>query len=347
MKTSSNGIELIKRFEGLELEAYQDIAGIWTIGYGHTGADVKEGMKISQREAEELLKQDLKSREDAVSRLASASLNQNEFDALVSFVYNVGAEAFKNSTARRRLNSGDRVGAAEALTWWNKATVNGVLREVTGLTRRRAAERALFLEPVNPPIVNNNDKVAENSRITPVEDAPRRPNLAESRSIQGAVLTGGAGVAASSIGKDSAEELSSLETDVAEGGGTTVEEAPSDGGDTGAPPTTGGEELAGGGETGEAGTAGDAGASEAAGSTTGGGATGEDAEGVTIFDSIPDHSAEADDTTETTATGAPRPSAHETHAVDAQVQLALMILIIVGVLYIVFARIDDWWRYRR
>jgi len=152
---------------------------------------------------------------------------------------------------------------------------------------------------------------------------------------------------ASSIGKDSAEELSSLETDIAEGGGTSVEGAPSDGGDTGASPTTGGEELAGGGETGDTGAASDAGASETAGSSTGGAATGESSESVTIFDSIPDHSAEAGDTTETTATGAPRPSAHETHAVDAQVQLALMILIIVGVLYIVFARIDDWWRYRR
>lgn len=149
MKTSSNGIELIKSFEGLELEAYKDIAGIWTIGYGHTGSDVKSGRIISVKEAENLLRTDLESREQAVSDLVSVPLNSNEFDALVSFVYNVGSEAFKKSTARTRLNAGDRVGAAEALTWWNKATVNGELKEVLGLTRRRLAEKALFLEPVD------------------------------------------------------------------------------------------------------------------------------------------------------------------------------------------------------
>ena len=90
MKMSRNGIELLKRFEGLELEAYQDIAGIWTIGYGHTGNDVQPGMRISEREAEDLLRRDLRSREDAAERLTSVPINQNEFDALVSFIYNVG-----------------------------------------------------------------------------------------------------------------------------------------------------------------------------------------------------------------------------------------------------------------
>ena len=97
MKTSENGVELIKRFEGLELEAYQDIAGIWTIGYGHTGSDVQPGMKISERDAEELLRRDLKPREQAVEGAVKVPLNQNEFDALVSFAYNVLCPPFAHT----------------------------------------------------------------------------------------------------------------------------------------------------------------------------------------------------------------------------------------------------------
>lgn len=330
MKVSQNGVDLIKRFEGLSLEAYQDIAGIWTIGYGHTGADVKPNMRISEHDAENLLKQDLKPREDAVERLVRAPLNQNEFDALVSFVYNVGANAFKNSTARKRLNKGDKLGAADALTWWNKATVGGVLREVTGLTRRRAAERALFLEPVNPPIVNNPDKVAENSRITPMEEPPRRPNLAESRSIQGAAVAGGAGVAASTIGHNSAQELNKLETNIATGKGVTAE------GSATAPAASGGASS--GGEAVDTGH----GATES-GAAPG---AGED-QGTTVLDAIPDHSAETGEAVAATEGGVSHPSVHEQHAVDAQVQFALMILIVLAVLYIIFSRIDDWFRFRR
>ncbi|MGE0408840.1 MAG: lysozyme [Amphiplicatus sp.] len=308
MRISENGIGLIKLFEGLVLEAYQDIAGIWTIGYGHTGPDVQPGMKISEREAEELLKRDLKPRESAVGDLVRVPLNQNEFDALVSFIYNVGANAFKGSTARRRLNGGDRVGAAQALTWWNKATVNGVLREVTGLTRRRAAESALFLQPVNP-IVEGNGDVAENSRLAPVEDAPRRPNLAESRSIQGATVAGGAGVAASSLGRDSAGELNSLETDIEQGKSVTVAPAtPPPASADNAPPSPAGPPA-------EAG-----GAAPGAGDAT---------------------------TGQTVAVGEQHPARHEQHNAEAQIQLALLILIVLAVFYIIFARIDDWWRYRR
>lgn len=150
MRTSPAGIALIKRYEGLELEAYQDIADVWTIGYGHTGPDAKPGAVWTEQIAEAALTRDLELREDAVTRLVSVPLNQHEFDALVSFVYNVGVAAFKTSTALKRLNRGDRTGAADALTWWNKANVDGVLRPVEGLTRRRAAERELFLRPVAP-----------------------------------------------------------------------------------------------------------------------------------------------------------------------------------------------------
>lgn len=171
MRISQNGVDLLKRFEGLELEAYQDIAGVWTIGYGHTGPDLDAAVEdaaagidgerawfqiaggkvtVSERAAQSLLRVDLAARETAVADAVGVPLNQNQFDALVSFVYNVGAEPFRGSTALRRLNRGDYEGAADALTWWNKATVNGTLREVLGLTRRRAAEKALFLTP-DPP----------------------------------------------------------------------------------------------------------------------------------------------------------------------------------------------------
>lgn len=298
MKVSQRGIDLIKQFEGLELEAYQDIAGVWTIGYGHTGPDVQPNMRISERDAEELLKKDLKPREDAVERLASVSLNQNEFDALVSFVYNVGAEAFKKSTARKRLNKNNRVGAAEALTWWNKATVGGVLREVLGLTRRRAAEKALFLTPVNPPIVREPENIQENSRATPIEDPPRRGNIAESRTVQGATVAGGAGAAASTLGRDSAGKLDQMETNIESGAGHDHK----------------GHDDA----TAEVSEDGDV--------TLEGETDGETGEAVVTPD---------------------RPSKHEAHAVESQVQFALLVLIVLSVLFVIFARVDDWRQYRR
>ena len=182
MRTSQTGIDLIKRFEGLELESYQDIAGIWTIGYGHAGPEAVLGRRITKDAAEQLLAMDLKPREQAVERLVSVPLNQNEFDALVSFVYNVGVEAFSRSTALRRLNAGDRIGAADALTWFNKATVNGVLREVQGLTRRRAAEKALFLTPIADGQTSNNpasDKydTEEDTRLCPAQNVKQHHSL--------------------------------------------------------------------------------------------------------------------------------------------------------------------------
>ena len=368
MKMSRNGIELLKRFEGLELEAYQDIAGVWTIGYGHTGPDVKPGMRISEREAEDLLRRDLKSREDAVERLTNVSINQNEFDALVSFVYNVGIEAYRGSTARRRLNRGDRLGAAEALTWWNKATVGGVLRPVTGLTRRRAAERALFLTPVNPPLVKNPEELEENSRVTPVEDPPRRGGLGESRTIQGATVAGGAGVAASNMGKNDAEELDAMETRIENGdelildgespgdsndevtaddredemddtnvpvGADDTNETGDDTTDTADPPN----------DTGEPDTTDTDDASDSADAPDGTDDSSDASEDVDIVitDPIPD----AGETTESIELGEERPSKHEKHAADAQIQFALMILIILSVGFIIFSRIDDWIKYRR
>ncbi|GAB4533582.1 MAG: hypothetical protein Kow00133_21420 [Amphiplicatus sp.] len=145
LSVSPAGLALIKRFEGLRLEAYRDVAGRWTIGYGHTGPDVTEGMRITEAEAEALLREDVARFEEAVRAAVRPALAQHEFDALVSLAFNIGAAAFARSTAVRRLNRGDRAGAADAMLWWDKARVNGKLRRVEGLARRRAAEKALFL----------------------------------------------------------------------------------------------------------------------------------------------------------------------------------------------------------
>ena len=148
MRVSPAGVDFIKRWEGLETRSYRDIANVWTIGYGHTGPDVRPGATIAETEAAALLQRDLVSREESVARLVDVPLNQNEFDALVSFEFNTGGLA--RSTALKRLNEGDRLGAAEAFAWWNKARIDGALQEVEGLTRRRAAEAVLFLTPVRP-----------------------------------------------------------------------------------------------------------------------------------------------------------------------------------------------------
>jgi lysozyme len=153
LKVGASAIELIKKFEGAELQAYLDIAGVPTIGYGHTETvtkeDVESEKKITLRQAEELLYNDLKSREAAVNSMVNIELNQNEFDALVTFVYNVGVSAFRDSTLRKKLNMGMKMDAADQFTRWNKATVDGVLKPVRGLTRRREAEKALFLKPIS------------------------------------------------------------------------------------------------------------------------------------------------------------------------------------------------------
>lgn len=141
MKTSNNGINLIKQFEGCILSAYKCPAGVWTIGYGHT-KNVKQGMKITSSQATELLKEDLTTYENYVNKYVKVKLNQNQFDALVSFTFNCGAGALKSSTLLKKLNKGDYTGAANELLRWNKA--NG--KVLAGLTRRRKAEKALFLK---------------------------------------------------------------------------------------------------------------------------------------------------------------------------------------------------------
>jgi GH24 family phage-related lysozyme (muramidase) len=145
MQTSDKGIALIKQFEGCKLTAYQDSVGVWTIGYGWTqpvdGKPIRAGKTIKQETAERLLKTGLVSYESDVSRLVKVGLTQGQFDALVSFTYNLGARSLSTSTLLRKLNAGDYAGAADEFLRWNKA--DG--KVLNGLTRRREAERALFL----------------------------------------------------------------------------------------------------------------------------------------------------------------------------------------------------------
>lgn len=147
---SPNGIKFIQSFEGFSSKAYDDGVGVWTIGWGTTryenGAKVKRGDSITVDRAVVLFMHDLSGFEMAVRRSVKVPLNQNQYDALVSFTYNVGVSSLQGSSLLRKLNAGDYTGAANGLLAWNKGRVNGVLKELKGLTRRRQAERDLFLK---------------------------------------------------------------------------------------------------------------------------------------------------------------------------------------------------------
>lgn len=140
MRTSQRGLSLIKSFEGLRLLAYRDAVGVWTIGYGATRG-VKPGMSITKEQAERMLFNDVQRFEPEVERLVQVPLSANQWDALVSFTYNLGAANLESSTLLRKLNAGDYAGAAEQFPRWNKA--GG--KVLPGLVRRREAERVLFL----------------------------------------------------------------------------------------------------------------------------------------------------------------------------------------------------------
>ena len=140
MKTSEKGIELIKHFEGCRLEPYRCSADVLTIGYGHT-KNVIENMKITEDTAEALLQQDLKDFEDHVTSLSQVELNQDQFDALVSWTFNLGAGNLKTSTMLKVLNQKKYDEVPEQMKRWNKSA--GVVND--GLVKRRLAESLLFL----------------------------------------------------------------------------------------------------------------------------------------------------------------------------------------------------------
>lgn len=153
MKLNNQGIALIKNFEGLRLNAYRDIAGVWTIGYGstryHDGKVIKPGDKLTgEAEASALLANSLSQYIDAVNRLVKVALNQDQFNALVSFAYNVGADALGRSTLLKKLNQLDYAGSADQFLLWDKITdpTTGKKVRCKPIANRRKQERELFLK---------------------------------------------------------------------------------------------------------------------------------------------------------------------------------------------------------
>jgi len=137
---SEAGLALTKEFESLRLSAYKDQRGVWTVGYGHTGADVHEGSTITRAEADALLEGDVAGAAGWVRRLVTGAISQNQFDALVDFTFNLGCGSLEGSTLLKMVNAGDMAGAAREFLVWDH--VNGEV--VPGLLRRRQAEMALF-----------------------------------------------------------------------------------------------------------------------------------------------------------------------------------------------------------
>ncbi len=144
MRTSEAGILLIKSFEGCRTVAYQDAVGVWTIGYGHT-IDVKEGMRITQHQCDVMLEVDIETYENYINKYVIVSLTQNQFDALVSWVYNLGPTNLRNSTMLKVLNAGKYEEVPYQMQRWNRAG-GKVLK---GLVVRRTAEAELFKNESN------------------------------------------------------------------------------------------------------------------------------------------------------------------------------------------------------
>jgi lysozyme len=151
LTTSKNGLEFISNWEGCFLKPYKDIAGLRTIGIGHLikpGENFPDGVEITKERALELLAQDVKLCEDAIKKHIKVPLNQNQFDALVSFGFNCGTGVYSNSGVSRSLNAGDYAKVPDMLLLWSNAKVNGVHRRVQGLYNRRLSEGQLFMRPV-------------------------------------------------------------------------------------------------------------------------------------------------------------------------------------------------------
>ena len=144
MEYSKNGAKLTEQFEGCKLTAYPDPGtggSPWTIGYGHTGPEVHLGLTITQEQAEELLMEDVKKAAATVNTKVTTDITQEEFDALVDFVFNVGAGNFDASTLLKKVNAGDIHGAADEFLKWDMAAG----KHMAGLLKRRHAEAEEFL----------------------------------------------------------------------------------------------------------------------------------------------------------------------------------------------------------
>ncbi|MEM7662700.1 MAG: lysozyme [Pseudomonadota bacterium] len=169
MRTSERGLELIKSFEGFYRRSVSLGNGRWVVGYGHTKA-ARAGLGILKDEAEAVLRDyDLPRVERRVTDLVHTPVNQNQFDALVSFAFNIGAKAFETSAVLAHLNAGEHLQAADAIGAWRVAEVNGEAVLIDALVRRRAAETALFLTPAGCRVT------ASSAKIRPQFDETRIP----------------------------------------------------------------------------------------------------------------------------------------------------------------------------
>ena len=188
MKLSTNGLKLIKSFEGVRLSAYKAVPteDYWTIGYGHYGADVRKEQTITQAQADAYLKADVERFEKAVNDNVKVAINQNQFDALVSFTYNCGEAALKRSTLLELLNQGKYEAAADQFELWNKS--GG--KVLNGLVKRRAKEKALFLTDL-PQVKKAEVASAKTYKLTSGKNAYVSAADAKSqKNIKGAVKAG-------------------------------------------------------------------------------------------------------------------------------------------------------------
>lgn len=187
MKTSKDGFDLIKQFEGCKLKSYKCPADVWTIGYGHT-ATAKQNMTITKEKADELLEKDVEFFEVSLNKL-SLNLTQNEFDCLISFIFNVGFGAFLKSTILKKIKQNKKDEVPFQLMRWTKA--GG--KELPGLVRRRRAEAALWRG------IDQQKERPEELRITPDLPKPKK-SIAQSREASSAVVAG-LGSAAGIVGE--------------------------------------------------------------------------------------------------------------------------------------------------
>jgi lysozyme len=189
---SQEGIDLVKRFEGLHklkddgmVHAYRCPAGKWTCGYGATKG-VRSGVKWTVKAAEQRLIDDLEEHGKIVKKYVNVPLTQSQYDAITSFVFNLGAGNFKSSTLLKKLNMGDYDAVPEQIMRWNKARVDGQLTPLRGLTRRRAAEAAIFSKDAQLP----SDEGGPTMPQKPTAEATK--SLAKSKTMAGVGLAGAA-----------------------------------------------------------------------------------------------------------------------------------------------------------
>ncbi len=191
---SNDGLKQLELLEGLPgglpaLTAYQDSAGVWTIGFGHTG-DVSPTMQCTASWAELTLRKDVTSAESAVAALVTASLNQNQFDALVIFVFNIGVGAFQGSTLLKLLNQGNYDAVPTQLALWNKVTVGGQKVVSNGLINRRAAEIALWTKALPSAPIE-----VQGTPPTPVKPADSPIKTTTGRTVIATLVSGGGAAA--------------------------------------------------------------------------------------------------------------------------------------------------------